>query len=675
MPGSGEGLKGGRLDLLAQVSGAVSQVRLEQADTGLTRLLELLVTELGAGSGSLYRIDLAKQEVEKLARWGEFEAPDWSYSLATAPELAGRLLAGEPILLEVAGLEAPVRALFEPLGIAAGLVVPMMVRGQPWGVIAFWWGKELEFPRELPPALSSVATLVGSLLARLEAEQARERAETWYRLHAEASSEVMVLHREGFILDVNEACLRFMGIEREQVVGRPAVDFIHADDRARVLKRIASGDVEPTEIRFLRADGSYRWGSVAARNATLDGQPVRLIVGRDITEQRRAREIEARARQTQRLESIGVLAGGVAHDFNNLLVGILGNAEAALADLEVGPRRQAVEHIREAALRARGLTGQLLAYAGQSQGELSEVDLNDRIELLLPLLDAIRTGAVRVETRLCSGLPGVMADGAQLDQVVMNLAGNAAEALGGEGTVVIRTEVVTIDEGGGAATLSDRLEPGEYVVVEVRDDGSGMDAEARQRAFDPFFSTKREGRGLGLAVVHGVVRGLGGAIGLETAPGRGTRIRVYLPGLGRPARSAEEPRESEAPMTTGRILIVDDEPMVRLAARRLLELSGFEVQEANGGAAALELMERESGVIDAVLLDWSMPGLSGGQVLVQLRELIPELPIVVSSGAPLDTPLPDVGTVTWLAKPYTLDALVGALATVQAARAGQGSPP
>jgi two-component system CheB/CheR fusion protein len=388
-----------------------------------------------------------------------------------------------------------------------------------------------------------------------------------------------------------------------------------------------------------RGRRSLRMNARAVPGATEPGTLVLLAI-EDVTERERERAERARfARKieaTQRLESLGLLAGGMAHDFNNILTTILGFAEVARTALP--PDSTALPHlarIQAGAERAADLCGQMLAYSGRGHFVVGPVDLSALATSSMPLLDAMVTKRAVITYNLPPGLPRVVGDAAQLRQVMANLVINASEAMGGSGgTIAVRTGEMDADaaylEG---AQMAVGL-PGRYVYLEVADDGEGMTAETLAHVFDPFFSTKFTGRGLGLAVVLGIVRGHAGALRVESEPGHGTRFRVLLPPATDPLVEVPEPVEPGRSTWkgTGVVLVVDDEPDVRMLLRMTLRGLGMTVHEAESGPQAIEAFRRRSDEIDVVLLDLTMPGMGGREVYEELRKVRADLPVILMSG-------------------------------------------
>ncbi len=396
----------------------------------------------------------------------------------------------------------------------------------------------------------------------------------------------------------------------------------------------------------------------------------------EITELRRSEaesfELQRRNLHFQRLESLGVLAGGVAHDFNNLLVAILGHADLAMSTLEPGsPLVRDLAPIIEGAEQAADLCQQMLAFAGQGPMTLEEVDLGHLIAQMKDLLSSSLPGRVRLELDAPTDIATIQADPTQMQQVVMNLLLNAGEAIGDSaGTVTISIAVeVCDDEFLTQSDLEDHPSPGSYAVLSVTDTGCGMSEEVRGRLFEPFFSTKFTGRGLGSSAILGIARSHGGTVLVETEVERGSTVRVLFPVFG--SDGSEEGTSSKSTAFamreqagSGFVLVVDDEGRVRDLAGAVLEQGGFSVLSAADGQAGVELFEAHHEELVCVLLDLSMPDLGGDEVLVEMRRIDPDVPVILSSGydvdeamARLSGPEPDA----FIQKPYRVGPLLEAI--------------
>jgi len=431
----------------------------------------------------------------------------------------------------------------------------------------------------------------------------------------------------------------------------------------------------PDEVDLCRTLANL--AALAAENSRLfeAGQEHARELARQSAEARRADadrlELERRLLHAQKLESLGVLSGGIAHDFNNLLQAMLGNLDLALPGLERGsPAREAVEQAAGAARRATDLTRQLLAYSGKGRFLVRPIDLSALVRENAGLLRASVPHTCDIVLRLAEGLPAVEGDVGQAQQVVMNLITNAADAIGARpGTVTIST---SRRPGGPRALEGSRIagvEPADgYVALEVADDGCGMDAATLERLFDPFFSTKGVGRGLGMSALLGIVRGHGGAVFVESQPGRGTTVRVLFrearaPSPGVPAAEAAPPGERAEP-APGAVLVVDDEDLVRRAAVAMVRALQRTALAASSGREAVELLRAHRGEVRFVLLDLSMPGMDGMETLDALLAVDGGLRVILSSGFDEQALLGrrgESGMAGFIQKPYTLGQLREAL--------------
>ncbi|MBO9318512.1 MAG: response regulator [Chloroflexus sp.] len=383
-----------------------------------------------------------------------------------------------------------------------------------------------------------------------------------------------------------------------------------------------------------------------------------VAIERFYAEQER-RRIESQMLQTQKLESLGLLAGGIAHDFNNLLTGIIGHTSLALLDLP--PNHQLQPHltaIDQAAQRAAELCNQLLVYAGRGQRSLEMVDLSTLVREMSDILrlPTNRSSQVAVHYELDSNLPPVVVEASQIRQIVLNLLTNAIEAIGERvGTVTLRTSVVTLTATDlRRLNLMPTIPPGEYVTLTVSDTGIGMDEATQRRIFDPFFSTKPKGHGLGLAAVQGIVRRHQGAIQVNSAPGLGSTFTVYLPATRKAISPASKP-QSMPVILRGIALIVDDEAAIRTTLSRILERAGMVTLEAANGHGALTLLTETALGIDIAVVDLAMPGMNGLELLAAIRQRYPKLPVLLMSGNPgqvTDDSLPLDQYTDFIPKPY-----------------------
>jgi PAS domain S-box-containing protein len=456
------------------------------------------------------------------------------------------------------------------------------------------------------------------------------------------SSEDAIISKEvgGKVLTWNRGAEILYGYTAKEMVG----NSIHLlspqnrpDEEEQILARIRAGErVQHFETVRIKKDGAEVAISLTV-SPIFDHASGAIIaashVARDISVQK---NLERQLRQTQKMESLGILAGGIAHDFNNLLVGIIGNASLAVDELPIAnPVRQNLTDVLKAAHRAADLTRQLLAYAGKGAYVISHIDLSDLIREITTLVRSSIPPRVQLRLELQDHLPVVAADTAQIQQLVMNLVLNAAEAIGSdvEGTVLITTTVVNADPAYLASTFAGTiLSPGKYVCIEVHDTGCGMDENTVSKIFDPFFTTKFTGRGLGLAAALGIVQGHKGALKVYSTPGRGSTFKVLLPAVEHAVRAAVQPREFQDLSGTGLILVIDDDDIVRRAAKAALERYGYRVLVAEDGATGLDMFRELTGRIRLVILDMTMPGIDGADVLRQLQTIQGDVRVVLTSG-------------------------------------------
>ncbi|MFN7995849.1 MAG: response regulator [Bryobacteraceae bacterium] len=388
---------------------------------------------------------------------------------------------------------------------------------------------------------------------------------------------------------------------------------------------------------------------------------------RDYLEER-ARN-EARLRETQKLESVGLLAGGIAHDFNNILTGVLGNASLALEDVPPGSHLAAIlSEVVKATERAAQLTKQLLAYAGKGRFVIALLDLSQQVREISGLVQTSIPRTVQVRLELAEGLPCIEADAAQIQQVIMNLVINGAEAIpeGQTGTVLITTSVQDVDDAYIQTTVAGNdIKQGRYVTLEVHDTGIGIAPDVLDRIFDPFFTTKFAGRGLGLAAVRGIVQGHGGALKVYSTPGQGTTFKLLFPASRKEDQGRSERISERAILKgTGTVLVIDDEEIVRRTAKATLERFGYEVVVAEDGRQGLDAFRRLAGRVDVVLLDMTMPVMSGEETFRELRAIRPDIQVILSSGhneVEAIRHFTGKGLAGFLQKPYTSTGLAEAV--------------
>jgi two-component system, cell cycle sensor histidine kinase and response regulator CckA len=492
----------------------------------------------------------------------------------------------------------------------------------------------------------------------------RRNAEETFRKAFNANPEPITIATisDGRYIDVNESFLRVTGYSREEVIGRTSGELNFWDapqDRTSFVELLRKhGSVRELEVAFRTKSGELRMAADSAEVIDVAGQKCVIAIFRDITEQK---TLEKQLRQTQKMEAIGQLSGGIAHDFNNLLGVIIGYSEILEQRLPPGdPLHKECLQIKKAGQSAASLTRQLLAFSRQQILEPKVLDLNAIVLNVEKMLRRLIGEHIDLRTLLDPALGSVKADQSQIEQVILNLAVNARDAMTHGGKLLIETANVDLDED-YARRHSPQL-PGPYVLLSVVDTGKGMDAETQAHIFEPFFTTKEigKGTGLGLSTVYGVVRQSGGHIWVYSEPGQGTTFKIYLPRAGQTARLQQPPATpAESLRGSETILLVEDEEALRGLTRSLLEDSGYTVLEAKLPEEAIEIAQRHGGSIHLLLTDMVMPGMNGRTLAANLAPIRPEMKVVYMSGY---TGFTHAGLadseIALLVKPFTRDTLL-----------------
>ena len=493
-----------------------------------------------------------------------------------------------------------------------------------------------EFPVELTVVPSRqgdgwmFAASVRDITERRRAEEALRESEQRHRALVDYTFDGFVITEGGVVRDANRGFAQMFGYTVDQVIGKSASDFVAPESRDAVIRRIQAGDEGAFNVVGICADGRRIQVETVAKMYTHGDKPLRLTALRDVTDRR---QLEDQFRQSQKMEAVGRLAGGVAHDFNNLLTVITSYSQLMLDDLGAAdPRRTDLEEIRKAAAGAATLTRQLLAFSRQQVLEPKVLDLNAVVAGAGKMLKRLIGEDVELATDLAADLGTVKADPGQLEQVIMNLAVNARDAMpmGGKLTIATRNTEVAERE-----RLHGLVPAGRYALLAVSDSGMGMDEQTQARIFEPFFTTKEQGKGtgLGLATVYGIVKQSEGFIEVESEIGRGTTFTTYLPRVD--LRADTEAGSTSPPASlrgTETVLVAEDAGGVRTVARQVLKRHGYVVLTAADGQSALELAAEQEGPIHLLVTDVIMPEMSGRQLADRLRELRPSLKVLFVSG-------------------------------------------
>ncbi|HNN96884.1 MAG TPA: ATP-binding protein [Pseudomonadota bacterium] len=504
--------------------------------------------------------------------------------------------------------------------------------------------------------------LTGLAIERQQTLQELKSNEERFRLLFNGISDYALLLVESplRIRTWNAGAQRIFGYTESEAIGMHAEELYTPEERAmgllqqRMRTMHAQGRVEFEGWRR-RKDGSQFWASTVASVLHEEDGSVRgiAVIIRDLTEKRR---LDEQLRQSQKMDAIGRLAGGVAHDFNNLLMIINGYSELLMTHLADDPElAETVSAIRDAGERAATLTGQLLAFSRKALVEPKLLDLNAVVGAAGRMLQRLLGEDIQLSTQLAPQLGRIRLDPGQLDQILLNLAANARDAMPTGGTLQIQTSAVEID--GSRSAEFGPLRPGQYAQLLIRDSGAGMPDDVRQHLFEPFYTTKQtgSGTGLGLAMVYGIVQQAGGGIHVESAPGRGTQFRIVFP-LAAVRPQSSPPVQHSVPRGSETILVVEDEDAVRQIVCLSLQALGYRVMSAGSARAALEIATTHAGPIHVLLTDVVMPDVGGRTLAEQLLKLRPQTRVLYMSGYTDDAVVRhgiEAATVAFLQKPFT----------------------
>jgi PAS domain S-box-containing protein len=466
------------------------------------------------------------------------------------------------------------------------------------------------------------------------ASDALRSSEERYRcLMDRAQDAIFVLDEREIVVEANQAAESLLVKTREEIVGQSFLETLAPEDRQGFQDRLAAsprGGVRGEIASVLRGDGRRAPVEVSASVVEIGGEPLMLATLRDVSERNALAE---QLRLSQKMEAVGQLAGGIAHDFNNLLTAILGYSEIIAADLRDKPELfDAVSEIHNAGKRAAALTRQLLAFSRKQVLELKILDLNEIVRHIEKMLARLLGEDIELVTRLDPEVGAVRADAGQMEQVILNLAINARDAMPKGGLLTIETASIELDESYVQTHVS--TVPGRYSMLTVSDVGTGMDEATQARIFEPFFTTKEKGygTGLGLSTVYGIVKQSGGYVWVYSERGRGTRFKIYLPRVDAVAETVFAPEALASRGGAETILLVEDEDAVRALASKILETRGYRVTSARTGDEAIELARVAAEPFHLLVTDMVLPGIGGAEIAARIRERFPEIKVLYASG-------------------------------------------
>jgi PAS domain S-box-containing protein len=484
----------------------------------------------------------------------------------------------------------------------------------------------------LPADMVSLININEQINARRKLKESEEK----YRLLVDHANDSILILQDGRIQFCNPSVYRETGFPTEELAGKPFIDLVHPDDREMVIdryvKRLSQGDAPSTySFRILLKSGSVMWGQVNAALTSWEGRPATLCIIRDIT---RLRELEAQFEQSRKMEAIGTLSGGIAHDFNNILFPITGFAEMMLDDTPSdSPYFNGLTQILKAAKRAKEIIRQILDFSRLADMEIDILDIKPVFKDVLKLIDFSLPSTIEIHHHIEEECGFIRANATQLHQVLMNLVTNAFHAMEETGgRLDIDLSRFKLDE-----KEADELDvkPGFYACLRVLDTGVGIEKAVLARIFDPYFTTKKTGKGtgLGLSVVHGIISKYGGAIRVNSEPGQGTEVKVYLPMFESASQTGVKERTAnELKKGHERVLLVDDEQDIVEIERKMLKTMGYDVTVCTGSLEALEMFRNGSDRFDLVITDMTMPKLTGLALSRKLLEIRPDLPIIICTG-------------------------------------------
>jgi PAS domain S-box-containing protein len=525
------------------------------------------------------------------------------------------------------------KKILRPQNIKSILVVPLFVNNAFYGFMGFdecnyhrkWLDEDVDI-------LKTTAQIIAKSIETKQAEEALRESEEKYRILVDNANDAIFVIQDQKVKFPNPKAIAMgkeLGVDLEQV---PFVNYIHPEDRDMVIerhkKRIEGEEVPHTyNFRLMDRKGEELWVELNALLINWEGKPGTLNFMRDITHQKK---LEAQLQRTRRMEALGTLAGGIAHDFNNLLMGIQGRTSLMLMDTDLPQLHyENLKEIEDVIKSAADLTKQLLDFARTGKYEVRPTDMNEFVHKSSQMFGRTKK-ETKIHAKYQENIWPVEVDRSQIEQVLLNLYVNAWQAMPGGGELYLQTENVMFDE---SHSTPYKLNPGKYVKISVTDTGVGMDEETQERIFEPFFTTKETGRGmgLGLASVYGIIKNHDGTISVFSQKGEGTTFDIYLPASEKEVVEAKTLPEALL-KGTETVLFVDDEDMIVGIGEKTLKRMGYDVITAKNGKEAIELYKEHKAKVDIVVLDMIMPEMGGGETFDRLKEINPNVKVLLSSG-------------------------------------------
>jgi two-component system cell cycle sensor histidine kinase/response regulator CckA len=665
------------LDLLQTITMAANQATtIEEAmQIALNRICDFTRWEAGhvyllADDGSMDLIPLDVWFFNDAKSFAEFRHATQSARLPAGASLPGRVFTkGKAVWgRDINDEENVVRAqMLQDLQLKTGFGFPLLIGPAVVGVLEFFSKNDREPDPRLPQIMMQLGAQLGRVIERHQAQIALQRSETYFRkLTENALDLITILNGDGTIRYESRSIQQVLGFTPEEYNGKNAFEFVHPGDVGFVSQAFAealqrNGNTDVLTFRFRHKDGSYRVLEGMGLNLLSDKDVGGIVFNsRDVTERKR---LEEQFLQAQKVQAIGQLAAGVAHDFNNILTAILGYSDMLMMKIGAdNPLHSHVTGVKQAAFRAASLTRQLLAFGRKQMLQPAVLNLNASIMEMEKMLRRLLGPEISFVTNPTPKLGRVKADPSQVEQVILNLCVNARDAMPKGGRLTIETANIILDE--EYTRQRSEVTPGEYVMLAVSDNGSGMPPEVRARLFEPFFTTKElgKGTGLGLATCHGIVKQSGGHIAVYSELGVGTTFKVFLPRVNAQEQAPVKAKPVEiTPRGTETVLLVEDEPMLRELGMGYLTELGYSVLSATNGRQALNLLHANAGKkIDILVSDLIMPEMGGRDLANFMQSVSPQTKVLFCSGYTEDaTNLRGTmgSQAAFIPKPYTISAL------------------